>query len=137
LSCAICPLPRPAQAQALGCLAKLASADPALLGAIMGSGGIVDSVVASCQHGGSEPVQAAADAVLQALSASGEAAATKVVEAGAVACMVQQLERGSPLVSVAGARGRARAGCEQACSQLALSVPLLVAVVSCASWLAV
>jgi hypothetical protein len=90
------PAPSPSQALALGCLAKLAAADPALPDAILGSG-VLDSLVVSSQHE-AEPVQAAADAALQALAAVGAEAAARVVDTGAVACMVRQLEHGSPLV---------------------------------------
>jgi hypothetical protein len=96
-----CPLVQDAapgvQSMALSCLARLAAADPALPEAIMSSG-ILDSVIVSTEHE-AEPVQAAADAVLQALS-SDEQSARRVMATGATTNFVRQLEHGSPVVSL-------------------------------------
>ena len=62
------------------------------------SSGILDSVIVSTEHE-AEPVQAAADAVLQALS-SDEQSARRVMATGATTNFVRQLEHGSPVVSL-------------------------------------
>jgi hypothetical protein len=77
-------------ANALGCLAKLANADP-LLAQVVVSCGVLDSVVQSLSHD-SPPVQAASDQVLSAVAKSSPDFARQVMSAGALQPLLHQLQ---------------------------------------------